>query len=224
MYSAKEREIFENIQRDVKQTFPDLKIFQECGPLHENLLDVLMAYSMYRSDVGYVYGTHVVAALLLLNQSSEQAFVTLANMLNRPMPLAFFTQDQSAMSRSYNLFVKAFQYKLPSLYRHVHLNLRIDPVLYLEPMFLTLFSLHCPVDVTSRIWDVYAFEGDSFLVRTAIGILMALESKLYGDRNEVLRILGWNTNTWPLGKDDEFMNIVRSAGKEEAKLGPTDRL
>ena len=162
-------------------------------------------------------------------------------MLNRPMPLAFFTQDQSAvsrnflmsryqslnfeqMSRSYNLFVKAFQYKLPSLYRHVHLNLRIDPVLYLEPMFLTLFSLHCPVDVTSRIWDVYAFEGDSFLVRTAVGILMALESKLYGDRDEVLGILGWNTNAWPLGKDDEFMNIVRSAGKEEAKLSPSDRL
>jgi hypothetical protein len=81
MYSAKEREIFGNIQRDVKLTFPDLKIFQvcwpkiysvikdvdwsakECGPLHENLLEVLMAYSMYRSDVGYVYGTHVRLAL-----------------------------------------------------------------------------------------------------------------------------------------------------------------
>ena len=38
-------------------------VTKECGPLHENLLDVLMAYSMYRSDVGYVYGTHVRLAL-----------------------------------------------------------------------------------------------------------------------------------------------------------------
>jgi hypothetical protein len=50
---------FEAIRRDVAEAFPELKIFQPGGPLHEALLDVLMAYAMYRSDVGYVYGTHV---------------------------------------------------------------------------------------------------------------------------------------------------------------------
>lgn len=84
-------------------------------------------------------------------------------------------------------------------------------------MFLTLFALHCPVDITSRIWDVYSFEGDSFLVRTAVGILTVLESKLYGSRNEVLDILGWNAGLFPLGSDDDFMAVVRSAGKEEAE-------
>ena len=39
-----------------------------------------------------------VAGMLLLNQSAEQAFVTLANMLNRPLPLAFFTQDDGAVT------------------------------------------------------------------------------------------------------------------------------
>ncbi len=47
------------IESDVKGTFPDLKIFQPAGPLHEPLLDVLKAYAMYRSDVGYVHGTNV---------------------------------------------------------------------------------------------------------------------------------------------------------------------
>jgi hypothetical protein len=50
---------FGAIRRDVAEAFPELKIFQPGGPLHETLLDVLMAYAMYRSDVGYVYGTHV---------------------------------------------------------------------------------------------------------------------------------------------------------------------
>ena len=50
---------FDAIRRDVEATFPDLKIFQTGGPLHNSLTDVLMAYSMYRSDIGYVYGTHV---------------------------------------------------------------------------------------------------------------------------------------------------------------------
>ena len=47
------------IAADVKMTYPDLKIFQPEGPLHESLLDVLKAYAMYRSDVGYVHGTSV---------------------------------------------------------------------------------------------------------------------------------------------------------------------
>jgi hypothetical protein len=55
----KEWQWFEAIRRDVTEAFPELKIFQPGGPLHEALLDVLMAYAMYRSDVGYVYGTHV---------------------------------------------------------------------------------------------------------------------------------------------------------------------
>ncbi len=47
------------IDADVKKTYPELKIFQPGGPLHESLLDVLRAYAMYRSDVGYVPGTSV---------------------------------------------------------------------------------------------------------------------------------------------------------------------
>jgi hypothetical protein len=47
------------IERDVRKTYPELKIFQPDGPLHSSLLDVLKAYAMYRSDVGYIHGTSV---------------------------------------------------------------------------------------------------------------------------------------------------------------------
>lgn len=57
--SSKEEAWFDAIRRDVKVTFPELNIFQAGGPLHDDLVDVLMAYSMYRSDVGYSHGTHV---------------------------------------------------------------------------------------------------------------------------------------------------------------------
>ena len=55
----KEKAWFDAIRRDAKVTFPELKVFQHGGPLHGGLVDVLMAYSMYRSDVGYSHGTHV---------------------------------------------------------------------------------------------------------------------------------------------------------------------
>ena len=47
------------IEHDVRKTYPELKIFQPDGPLHSSLLDVLKAYAMYRSDVGYIHGTSV---------------------------------------------------------------------------------------------------------------------------------------------------------------------
>jgi hypothetical protein len=55
----KKRRWLDMIERDVQITYPDLRIFQAGGPLHESLLDVLKAYAMYRSDVGYVHGTSV---------------------------------------------------------------------------------------------------------------------------------------------------------------------
>lgn len=53
-------EWFAAIRRDVgERTWPDLRIFQEGGPLHASLVDVLFAYAMYRGDIGYVPGCNV---------------------------------------------------------------------------------------------------------------------------------------------------------------------
>ncbi|KAI5297991.1 hypothetical protein KEM56_004392, partial [Ascosphaera pollenicola] len=49
---------FTAIREDASSAFPELHLFTENGPLRDNLIDVLDAYSMYRSDVGYVYGLH----------------------------------------------------------------------------------------------------------------------------------------------------------------------
>lgn len=51
---------FTTISKDVRErTWPDLRIFQPGGPLHQSLVDVLRAYAMYRSDIGYVPGCNV---------------------------------------------------------------------------------------------------------------------------------------------------------------------
>lgn len=48
------------IRRDAEEnTWKDLRIFQAGGPLNQSLLNVLSAYSMYRSDIGYVTGCNV---------------------------------------------------------------------------------------------------------------------------------------------------------------------
>jgi hypothetical protein len=51
---------FDEIRQDVAtRTWRDLRIFDMEGPLHSGLVEVLMAYSMYRNDIGYVFGCNV---------------------------------------------------------------------------------------------------------------------------------------------------------------------
>ncbi|KAI9884055.1 MAG: hypothetical protein M1823_004169 [Watsoniomyces obsoletus] len=231
----REGDWFNAIKRDAHTTFPELRIFQPEGPLHDSLVDVLMAYAMYRSDVGYIYGTHLIAGLLLLNLPPPQAFLVLSNLLNHSIPLAFHTSDPSGIHQTYTLTLQALAYKFPDLHQHLTSTLKLPPETYLEPMFRTLFTRTLPLDHASRVWDVYVFEGDRFLVRTAVAVLGRLEHTLYGNREEVLGILGWGNKEVDgngigrdirrgsngngnarcnVGDEEEFMLAVRSAGKE----------
>ena len=63
------------------------------------------------------------------------------------------------------------------------------------------------------------FDGDGVIIRTAVALLGVLEGSLYGDRSEVLNILGWRGGTgsgaWRVVGEEDFMAKVRSAGKAE---------
>lgn len=233
---------FEAIKRDIEEAFPELKIFQLGGPLHQTLLDVLMAYAMYRSDIGYVYGTHVclaavissassanifqfIAGLLILNLSAADSFITLSNLLNRPMPTSFITNDMAEIEKTYAFVLGALEYKLPALHAHlVHPNTKIMAAEYMQPMFQTLFcSQKFGMDIASRIMDCYVFEGDGILVRACLGTLANLEGRLYGSREEILELLGSAKGPpWDLGKEEEFMELMREMGRYEAGDKPED--
>ncbi|KAI9871206.1 MAG: hypothetical protein M1830_003199, partial [Pleopsidium flavum] len=146
-----EKQWFMAIRRDVGNTYPDLKIFQPDGPLNEGLTDVLMAYSMYRSDVGYSHGTHLIAALLLLSLPTPAiTFLTLANTLNRPLSLAFIIHDPSAMQKSYTLTLNILAFKFPRLHHHLLETLQLHEAELFGYMFKTLFTCGLEIDLASR--------------------------------------------------------------------------
>lgn len=56
----KQHKWFQQIRKDAgEKTWGDLRLFEAGGPLHQDLVDVLSAYAMYRSDIGYVSGSNV---------------------------------------------------------------------------------------------------------------------------------------------------------------------
>ncbi|KAJ5683013.1 hypothetical protein N7462_006178 [Penicillium macrosclerotiorum] len=192
-------ECFDVIEADVSTAFPDLNLFQEGGPLRETLIDVLQAYSMYRSDVGYIHGLHTIAALLVLQfPTPSSAFIAMANALNRPLPVAFLTWDRGAMARTYSLASDTLRYKFPRISAHLHETLKLSDEEIWEPMFQSLLTNGLDLERISRVWDCWVFEGDRIMIRTAVAILGCLQTQLLAfqqaddqSRLAVRNILGW---------------------------------
>ncbi|KAI2465762.1 TBC domain-containing protein [Annulohypoxylon bovei var. microspora] len=209
---------FAQIRTDVEErTWPDLKIFQAGAPLHEGLIDVLGAYAMYRSDIGYVSGCNTIAAILLLNLATPAAaFVSLANVLNRPLPFSFYASDVGAKTSAFNLLLQTLGTKSPRLHQHLtNSELGLEPNDYLSEVFTSCFTRHFSLDECTRLWDVYVFEGDTVHIRAAVALLLDLEVRLL-DANtttEVQRVIESRSQLDQQEKVDSWMARVRDAGK-----------
>lgn len=225
---------FTDIKRDAETAFPELNLFQPHGPLWQDLVNVCEAYTCYRSDIGYVYGMQLIAALLLLQiQTPSAVFILLANCLNRPMPLAFMCNDRGSTARSYGFAMSTLAIKFPRL--HAYLfgfeekgGLAMNGEEVFEPMLRTMLASGLDVDRLSRVWDCWVFDGDRTLVRTAVALLGCLQAQIFDidgtldtKRRNIQDMLGWGPygrvqGYWDLeaaGDQDAFMDEVREAGK-----------
>lgn len=208
--------MLELLQKDTCSALPELGLYGVNGPMHTQLTEILLAFACYRTDIGYKSGMHELAATLLLNLTPFDSFVALAGMLNHSLCQAIYLRDERTLTSYYTSFLKVLNHKLPTLYDHFK-AIHLPPSAYLEPMLTTLYAHHTDADTTARIWDVMFFEGDSLLLRVALGVLIKCEHKLYGSTDDVLKVLGWGAPKLDLGGaedgGDEFMAVVRGGLK-----------
>uniref|UniRef100_A0A671Q4J7 TBC1 domain family member 14-like n=1 Tax=Sinocyclocheilus anshuiensis TaxID=1608454 RepID=A0A671Q4J7_9TELE len=167
----------ELIKLDISRTFPNLCIFQQGGPYHDVLHSILGAYTCYRPDVGYVQGMSFIAAVLILNMDTAEAFIAFANLLNKPCQMAFYRMDHSLMLTYFAAFEVFFEENLPKLFAHFKNN-NLSSDIYLIDWIFTLYSKSLPLDIACRVWDVFCRDGEEFLFRTALGILRLYEDIL----------------------------------------------
>ncbi|XP_058157280.1 TBC1 domain family member 14 isoform X2 [Dasypus novemcinctus] len=153
-FSAADREAsLELIKLDISRTFPNLCIFQQ------------------------VQGMSFIAAVLILNLDTADAFIAFSNLLNKPCQMAFFRVDHGLMLTYFAAFEVFFEENLPKLFAHFKKN-NLTPDIYLIDWIFTLYSKSLPLDLACRIWDVFCRDGEEFLFRTALGILRLFEDIL----------------------------------------------
>ena len=166
------------IKLDVLRTFPQLGLFQETGPYHKSLCDVLSAYVVYRPDIGYCQGMSFLAAMLLLNsQSSFSAFTSLANLLNNELLMTFYSLNQKKMRSIYLYYDRQFHSLLPDLASHF-VNIGLTTDLFFMYQVYTLFARSLSLDCASRVWDIFLRDGNEFIFRASLGLLSMFKNEL----------------------------------------------
>ena len=84
---------------------------------------------------------------MLLNlPTPADAFIALANVLNRSLPLSFYASDDGAKSSAYNLLLQTLSHKSANLHQHLVQLPDHDPERYLGDIFTGLFTSHLALD------------------------------------------------------------------------------
>mmetsp|Transcript_10411 Transcript_10411/g.34741 ORF Transcript_10411/g.34741 Transcript_10411/m.34741 type:complete len:645 (-) Transcript_10411:999-2933(-) len=165
------------ITLDLERTFPGMYFFSKNGPFHQDLREVLFAFSATRPDLGYVQGMSHVAALLLLYMPACSAYIALVNELDKFHFKDFFLIDVKRIDRycaAFHVVLLEHSSKLACKLRQIG----VDARLYLLKWWMTAFASVLPLQKASRLWDIFLIQGFSFLVQFTVAFLCSFSKQL----------------------------------------------
>lgn len=169
------------IVRDLSRTYPSHVYYQQRqGPGQRSLFNVLKAYSVYDSQVGYVQGMGFIAGLLLLYMCEEDAFWTLVALLKGAVhpPLEGLYQAGLPLLQQYlHQFARLVEEEVPKVGSHLAAQ-DVHPTMYCSHWFITIFAYTLPFDHLLRVWDIFLLEGIKIVFRVGLALLKASEDQL----------------------------------------------
>ncbi|CAN0427367.1 unnamed protein product [Lampetra planeri] len=174
--------VLRQIILDLDRSFPTHRSLMGESPEAKegraSLFRVLSAYARYNPRIGYCQGMSYLASMLLMNMVEEDAFWALVSLLERPKYLAgFFHRSLDRIQRHAKVFQRLLQHRIPKLCQHLE-ELGVEPLMFITPWFLTLFtSLPC-WDTVLAVWDLIMLDGLNVMFRLGLSILQLLEERL----------------------------------------------
>jgi hypothetical protein len=191
----KGKELFyEAIDKDLDRAFPDHRLFiGEASTGRADLEAILKAYVHYNPIIGYTQGMSLVAGFLLILMPAEEAFWMLCALLRDVHMEGYYANTMKQLHVDGIVFGQLLQ-SMDSELAVRMTELRVEPINFTPTWFLPMFVRIVPWQTLLRLWDVFLFEGPSFILRTALGIIRIIKDPLMDRRvcagtPEALRLL-----------------------------------
>ncbi|XP_032596898.1 USP6 N-terminal-like protein isoform X2 [Drosophila grimshawi] len=171
------------IDADVNRQFRDNVAYRERYSVKQcSLFNILNAYSVYNSELGYCQGMACVAGVLLLYMQEEEAFWALNTLITDPKfgMHGLFIEGFPKLTR----FIEHHDRILSKLMRKLHKHFikhNVDALLYAIKWFFVVFVERVPFSLSLRVWDIFLLDGDRVILAMAVTIL-------YLHKDELLRL------------------------------------
>jgi hypothetical protein len=193
--AKKGKELFyEAIDKDLDRAFPDHQLFiGEASTGRADLEAILKAYVHYNPIIGYTQGMSLIAGFLLILMPAEEAFWMLCALLRDVHMEGYYANTMKQLHVDGIVFGQLLQSMDAELATRLT-DLRVEPINFTPNWFLPLFNRIVPWPTLLRLWDVFLYEGPSFILRTALGIIRIIRDPLMDTRacpgrGEALRLL-----------------------------------
>nr|XP_040224436.2 uncharacterized protein LOC120950468 isoform X1 [Anopheles coluzzii]XP_040224439.2 uncharacterized protein LOC120950468 isoform X1 [Anopheles coluzzii]XP_040224440.2 uncharacterized protein LOC120950468 isoform X1 [Anopheles coluzzii]XP_040224441.2 uncharacterized protein LOC120950468 isoform X1 [Anopheles coluzzii]XP_040224442.2 uncharacterized protein LOC120950468 isoform X1 [Anopheles coluzzii]XP_040224443.2 uncharacterized protein LOC120950468 isoform X1 [Anopheles coluzzii] len=161
------------IDKDVNRQFRDHIFYRErYSDMQKSLFNVLVAYSMYNSEVGYCQGMSGLAGVLLMYLKEEEAFWALSVLLAdaKFAMHGLFIEGFPKLTRFLAHHDKIITKFIPKLKKHFD-QCNLDSILYSLKWFFVVFIERIPFSLCLRVWDIYLLDGEKVVTAMAYNIL-----------------------------------------------------
>ncbi|VAH20097.1 unnamed protein product [Triticum turgidum subsp. durum] len=183
------------IEKDLPRTFPGHPALDDVG--RNALRRLLLAYARHNPTVGYCQAMNFFAGLLLLLMPEENAFWTLAGIIDDYFD-GYFSEEMMESQVDQLVLEELVREKFPKLANHLD-YLGVEVAWVTGPWFLSIFTNVLPWESVLRVWDVLLFDGNRvMLFRTALALLefygpALVTTKDAGDAVTLLQSLAGST-------------------------------
>lgn len=161
------------IDLDVNRTYRNHIMFRERFSLKQCMLfRVLVAYSMYNSEIGYCQGMSHTAALLLMYMDEEDSFWSLSTLMSSDKHAmhGFFIPGFPKLRRFSAHHDRIMKKLLPKVCKRLK-EFGIDSTLYTLKWYFQCFLDKVPFTLALRLWDNFIYHGEIILIAMSYTIL-----------------------------------------------------
>lgn len=172
-YGLKHSKDIRQIDLDVNRTYRNHIMFRDRYSTKQCMLfRVLVAYSIYNSEIGYCQGMSHIAALLLMYMNEEDSFWSLSTLMSSDKHAmhGFFIPGFPKLRRFSKHHDDIVKKLLPKLHKRFK-GYQIDSTLYTLKWFFQCFLDKVPFTLTLRLWDIYIYYGEVILTSMSYTLL-----------------------------------------------------
>ncbi|XP_050683440.1 USP6 N-terminal-like protein isoform X2 [Leptidea sinapis] len=211
------------IDSDVNRQFREHQFYRERYSEKQcSLFNVLCAYSIYNSEVGYCQGMSGLAGVLLMYMDEEDAFWALATLLSdkKYAMHGLYIEGFPKLTRFLQHHDKILTKFMPKLKYHFD-KYGLDAILYSLKWYFVCFVERVPFSLCLRVWDIYLLDGERVITAMAYTILK-LHKKAIMKLNDMDLIVNYIQLHKDFGYDDDVVIYNLERSMEELKRAKLD--